>query len=543
MNAPVLEVRRPAVPPRPAFAVKPWHLLALHLLALLVVAAPLAAAQYPPLADYPNHLARIHVLAHLGQDPLLAERYAANWSVLPNLAVDALLVPLARLISVYDLGRIFVVASVLVFAGGALALFRAVQGRLTPWSLAIYAFVPNHVLGWGFLNCYLGLGLALFACAAWLRTEERWRDRWRVPVFSAVAVGLFFTHVIALAAYGLFVGARLVAITAARREAAFGTHARRWIATGVQFLAPMALWAASATGARDAVTIYGHPLAKLASIASMTVFHNESSGVALFLLFAVALVVGLASRSLQLAPRMGWPLLAMALISVAMPQWLFSTWGADFRLPPVLGVMLVAGVVVKRRIRLFTDVVVLMGVALIGARAWWMMSTVAEKDRQVAELRAAYARHLPKGSSLLIAQARRKEDLEPKGSPMRFTSAYWHWGAYAVIDRSAYVPIIFTDPEKQPLRVTDAYHWIDTYSGHPVETHELVRGASGPWADRMFGRADAVGRQTFFAYWPTYYDYVLYLRHSDLPNPAPDRLDLVAKGDAFALYRVRKQKN
>ena len=95
-----------------------WRLAAIHILLIGAVLSPMIWAEYPPLVDYPNHLARIHVLATLDHNPHLQRFSIANWSLLPNVAMDALLVPLARVIPIYLLGKLFVVAIMLLFVAG-----------------------------------------------------------------------------------------------------------------------------------------------------------------------------------------------------------------------------------------------------------------------------------------------------------------------------------------------------------------------------------------------------------------------------------------
>src|SRR5437879_2616189 len=67
-----------------------WRLLVVLCLVLL---APLTLADVPPLLDYPNHLARLFVLAYLPVGPVLARFYGPHWAIIPNLALD-LTVPL-----------------------------------------------------------------------------------------------------------------------------------------------------------------------------------------------------------------------------------------------------------------------------------------------------------------------------------------------------------------------------------------------------------------------------------------------------------------
>src|SRR5712672_732238 len=51
----------------------------------LVLVAPLAVVDVPPLLDYPNHLARAYILAHGLADLHLSQMYVPHWAIIPNL--------------------------------------------------------------------------------------------------------------------------------------------------------------------------------------------------------------------------------------------------------------------------------------------------------------------------------------------------------------------------------------------------------------------------------------------------------------------------
>ena len=55
---------------------------------LLIVAAPLWFSKYPPLLDYPWHLARIYILDNWDKSPLLQSWYDIMSFNLPNVGVD-----------------------------------------------------------------------------------------------------------------------------------------------------------------------------------------------------------------------------------------------------------------------------------------------------------------------------------------------------------------------------------------------------------------------------------------------------------------------
>jgi hypothetical protein len=80
----------------------------------VVLLAPLLIVDVPPLLDYPNHLARVFVLASLPRDPTLARFYTAHWSIIPNLSLDLAGPPLLHILPVHVVGRLLIAAAVLL---------------------------------------------------------------------------------------------------------------------------------------------------------------------------------------------------------------------------------------------------------------------------------------------------------------------------------------------------------------------------------------------------------------------------------------------
>src|SRR5258708_8233465 len=76
-----------------------WSTLAALCLLLL---APLLLADVPPILDYPNHLARLFILAHAGQDPVLDGIWQPHWAVIPDLVIDLLAPPLMHIMTPFS---------------------------------------------------------------------------------------------------------------------------------------------------------------------------------------------------------------------------------------------------------------------------------------------------------------------------------------------------------------------------------------------------------------------------------------------------------
>src|ERR1700712_5414672 len=72
-----------------------WRFAAVFALCFAVAAVPVLVVQTLPLFDYPNHLARMHILAH-PDDAVLQRFYEIRWQLLPNLAMDGVVPLLAR---------------------------------------------------------------------------------------------------------------------------------------------------------------------------------------------------------------------------------------------------------------------------------------------------------------------------------------------------------------------------------------------------------------------------------------------------------------
>src|SRR6185437_10017563 len=51
---------------------------------LMLVSIPILTQPLPPIEDYVNHLARMHVMASVGSDPDLARFYEIDWQIVPN---------------------------------------------------------------------------------------------------------------------------------------------------------------------------------------------------------------------------------------------------------------------------------------------------------------------------------------------------------------------------------------------------------------------------------------------------------------------------
>ena len=172
----------------------------------LVLAGPFALVDVPPVLDYPNHLARMFVLAH-PDDPILSQMYAVQWRILPNLGMDAIGALLLRVTDVHIGGRLLLMLSLFAPIIGVLVYHRSLFGRLSYWPLASALIAYNGVFFLGFMNFLLGLGTALLFAAGWIALRRR-----KLLLASVIAGALgsavtFLCHIFGAAFFALLIGA------------------------------------------------------------------------------------------------------------------------------------------------------------------------------------------------------------------------------------------------------------------------------------------------------------------------------------------------
>ena len=484
----------------------------------LVAAIPVLAVETLPLFDYPNHLARMHILADYDSAPLLRQFYALDWRPIPNLAMDLVVPPLSRLMPLAWAGKCFVLAIFLLIAGGAAALHRALFGRWSAWSLLAFLLLYNRILLWGFVNFLFGVGLALVATAAWVGLRER--SAWlRLPIATLLAAALYLAHLFAFGAYALVILgyeiARLRQQGRLRSLAGIGTLC----ASGLQFVPVLAVivLAAGPGGAGDIG--WSRPVRKLDILFNIVDNYHRWFDVATFALLVGLAIAGAARRALTVHRLMALPLILLCLAQIAMPNRLFGGTGVDHRMPVVLALLLVAASGIALRDRRRKAMLATLLAVLFVTRIGIVAATWIGDDRLYAPVVAALAA-LPPGSRLALASPSGSVHVSGNGPPMV------HLPALAVIATDAFVPTLFAFPGQQPLALREPYA-------------ALARAASPEdfWALVAGGAADARARAA--AALPGY-DFVIAT--AETPAKAGDDagLALRARFANAALFAVRR---
>jgi hypothetical protein len=532
--------RRPKALDRSPFAglsIDNRGLLKLLYVALFVVTAwPVLSVTVPPLIDYPNHLARAHILAEWDRLPALQQNYVVYWALQPNLAFDVLMLPLTKLLSIYDAGRAVILLTLFSIVGGTLALHKVLHGRVGPWPVFTYLFLFNHALLWGFLGYLFTAGLALFAFSGWMRWRERSRT-FRILVFSTASLVLFLGHLFGLLVYAIAVLGYEIGRTFPGRPG-FRKLAAAWSVTAAQFVLPFLLffhWVDQNRSLGPASTQYGSLETKLVALISPVYFGIpliDVLMVVLVILAGVVLIWCTLRQGLVFAPELRASILLMAVAAVLTPHVLADVWLIDIRLPVVLTCMLVAGIRFRPETAHWEKAIAAVAVVAVVLRSIFITNIWQPIDRQFDEFRAASG-IFEEGASLLVV-----EDVEdvPETGISRNYAVYWHMGALGVIERSMFYPRLFTGHTSVDVSTTRKL--IDTPSGTPI-SRELLAVSANP-LNSPFTLGQPLGRYSsvFWDGWPDTFDYVLSIRFDNRANPAPRYLKRIGSGSFFDLYDV-----
>ena len=299
---------------------------------MLGLLVPLWVTPIVPSSDLFFHAARMFVLQNPGT-PYASDWYQVDWAPIPNLAMDIIVPPLASLVGTMPAVNAFVGLTLFLIFSGTLALHYALYGRLSWLPLAACLFIYNQVLFFGFLNYLFGIGLALWALAAWFYLEDApWGQVLSGIVLAAL---LYLCHLFAVVLYGLVIGtAELPALWRSRSLRTVFHHGAR---VAAPFIIPLLLLLLSRTLNQAKVTVDYSPnsylILKLLAFFSPFVSNYPAYDIWLCLGTVVIAIVALGTRLIVVKREMRLVLVLLPLLVIAIPTSFMGTYLGDFRLP------------------------------------------------------------------------------------------------------------------------------------------------------------------------------------------------------------------
>jgi hypothetical protein len=421
--------------------------IALLILAVMLL-VPIWSAVFPPLLDYPNHLARSFVLAHLNDPAFTFSRfYRADWGAYPYLGMDASLALLGRLFPVETAGRVFLSLCALALPAAAWFFLRQVNPGDDATALWALLIAYNVFFLEGFLNFDLSLAIGFVALGLWLRWLAK-PDIARWVAALAVFTALYFTHLLGFGIAGLIVVAYL---TLDRRPL------RDWIQTSALALPGVAFYLHSSRVGLNVQKI---------------IFHGfddklDSLGMILHSYWPVLDWISLAALGAWLLaswwhnPEFHWNgrWLAIAVFLFALFWAIPWMWGEgsdlDIRVLPALFVAILAMARVGKRAKWLAAIPLL----LFAAQHVSMTHHFEGAQQELAGLARSFD-VVPRGALVLpIVEG----DQDPIERP------FTHFWAYGVIRRGWFSPYLMDAPGETPMRIIYDSYTPDGFWNHVYE--------------------------------------------------------------------------
>ncbi len=498
--------------------------VAILVFSLLAAASflPVLLTPIPAMVDYPNHLARMYLLFENGA-PDANPYYEIAWALYPNLAMDLLVPQIARLIGVENATRMFLFLSQLLIVGGAASLERVVKGRIHLAGFAALLVLYCLPFAWGFVNFEFGLGVALWAIAAYLMVAEQgWSARFAVNAVFAVV--LFLAHFFALGIYGAAIG--LYELWRAReRKLLYRDAVMRLLALATPVLVLFCIMKLSSGSIGSEGTDWFFAFKPIWLFRILNGYSLSVSAVSVFAAAAL-LYYAVARKALRLEPAGVWLATGFALLYLAIPSKLVGTSFVDLRVLPAAALIMPAFCSLS-----------------LPSRKWTMTALIAVSCIVLANLatvfvvwfsyRATYAAvirsfdRIDRGSLVLVASSWDGED-----PPFRDLTQYpmSHAPTLAVHYADAFVPSLFAEVGKQPLRVSAAVRRLASSFGGPPPIGLLSAIAAGETSPDV---------PPFIRDWYRDFAY-LYVLGPRGANPMPKLLEELDGSERFILYRIHR---
>ncbi len=167
-----------------------WFVIA----AACVAAIPLLWPDIPPLVDLPGHMGRYRVQLALQDHVWLADWYHFNWSLIGNLGLDLLIIPLAKIFGLELAVKLIVLTIPPMIVTGLLWIAREVHGRIPATALFALPLAYSFPFHFGFVNFALSMGIALNAFGLWLRLARLGHLQLRAVIFVPLSCLLWLCH-------------------------------------------------------------------------------------------------------------------------------------------------------------------------------------------------------------------------------------------------------------------------------------------------------------------------------------------------------------
>jgi hypothetical protein len=477
-----------------------------------VLLLPFALCNPLPLNDYPDHLARMYVIAHSGSSATLRSFYTVHWAIIPNLAMDLIVPRLMRLMPLQWAGALFAACAVIGLPLGAAAVSKQFFGRVSRVSLLSFLMVYNRGLLWGLLNYEFGLACAFFAFAGWLALRKR--NIWtRALMLLTCGVAVFLCHlaafgtlcvlVIAYEAYDLYVD-RVSMRNAISRI--LGVLFPLAIAGSLILLGP--------TRQRTNSFDFGSLVSRISNLLYVFFAYSLWFDILTFVLVFGGLALAFRAGLLKIEPHAGLALAMLLFFYAVLPDRILGATGVGERL--IIGFFFLVAAAIdfsplasRATQQRFVALVMLLFGIRMGIVCWnWVRA-----DRIYSSIDQAM-RDIPPAQRVapFVLQSSFPVLANP---PLRHIVSSLVW------EREDFVPI-FAEPGQQPLQYRNPIDPLHDDSDITLDVRAGQTGLTHP----------------FSHFHPAEFDYVVIVGRHGFPEELPSYLELVSLENDVGVYKI-----
>ena len=502
---------------------------ALIFIALFAVsAAPILAVHTLPLRDFQAHLSRMAILAAGNQDPFLSQFYHVSWAPTGAFAMDFMLPPAVSALGLMLAGKLFVLLTFFLLAGGVIFLNYTLFKRTSWWPFAAMLLLYSHVLTWGFLNYLFGLGVLFWVFSAWLRTAN-WPLITRTVCFSLLAYLLLICHLYVFALYG----ACVISNEIAQRRDEFGDF-RLWRQASFreslgQFVLPVVLFVLTSPTAAHTFRLRGGGWSLLVKLYGLVSLVNTSSfwldlGICGLCYAAFALAVW--RRWLTIDRRLVWVVIGLVACYPFWPDIIFGGGFAAYRLPLAVAFIGIAASApsLSSNDRLYRPAIAIVA-ALVLLQSGLNLMRWRGFDRQYDQI-ARIVAQVPSGKRVLFVIPRDNMYYGANEPPISYAPQL------AVPFQHIFVNGAFVWPEdNSSLSLTAPYRWLgpDRAWGNEFYKPDLAAIRAAPFTSKLSPFRPAVLAM---------YDYLLIMGRDQFGLLNSTAFAAVAREGDYELFRL-----
>ena len=472
----------------------------LVLLVFVIACFPLLYSQMPPTMDYPNHLARLWLLAGGAAQAPLSGMYIIDWSrAATNVGVDWTAAQAAHLLGITVTDRLLRLAIFLGPPLGAALLGRTLFGRFTVWHIAPIALCWTTTSIAGFMSYSIALAAALFAVVLMMHARNL-STSVAVMLHVILSAIILAVHPFGLLFYlallsGVVIGPSLAQATS--MPVAVSIAKRIIVLALISASLVVALFLLASHPPSTSQLVFGSlashlsPKHVLLTVLSPVLSYNLLMDLLLAApVAAVAIVAGLKGW-LRVHGGLVLVALVLAFCSLIAPEQIGDATWLDRRLPLMAALTLVAAILPEpptSRVR--TVMIAALLVAILG-RITWITGIWIARDADIVDM-LAVTQHLKAGQTIVVVrQDIRDEGKQPIGRYMVGAPGGWravrrHLPALLVPYKHVFIPTLFSVAGQQPLRIA-AKMTPDSVPSSSIPTIEdLWRGsAADPYLARL----------------------------------------------------------